>query len=239
MYAVFTCIHAAVYLYWLSTILRVPFHGPLRNRRAVCRPRFRCQQRVQGSQRSQGALPARLRRQRPRGLLSRQRPRQHLPARLRLRPRTWARAEEPCQRAPFGPPGPRLWPREDRALRLGWRLLRQRNRTGSSRRAYRSRGSGRQWSRPLKLLQVPVVGYLASLRPSVPAECPPNGPLSGGIGKPPKAKAKEAAAKAEAKAAVASAPELSLCSSLDKGSLGAATPAEWRWSALGLVLKRR
>ena len=69
-----------------------------------------------------------------------------------------------------------------------------------------------------QLLQVPVFGYLASLRPSVPAECPPNGPLSGGTGRPPKAKAKEAAAKAEAKAAVASVPGLSLCSSLDRAS---------------------
>ena len=85
-----------------------------------------------------------------------------------------------------------------------------------------------------QLLQVPVFGYLASLRPSVPAECPPNGPLSGGTGRPPKAKAKEAAAKAEAKAAVASVPGLSLCSSLDRGSLGAAHQQNgagvlWAW----------
>ena len=39
-------------------------------------------------------------------MLSRQRPRQHLPARLRLRPRAGVRAEESGQRAPLGPPVP-------------------------------------------------------------------------------------------------------------------------------------
>ena len=65
------------------------------------------------------AVPACLRKQRLRGLLPRQRPRQLVPARLWHRPRAWARAEELCHRAPFGPPGPRQWPREDEYTAVG------------------------------------------------------------------------------------------------------------------------
>ena len=90
-----------------------------------------------------------------------------------------------------------------------------------------------------QLLQVPVFGYLASLRPSVPAECPPNGPLSGGIGKPPKARAKVAAAKADAKQRLPVRRNSASPAPWTKEASELQAPAEWRWSALGLVLKRR
>ena len=64
-------------------------------------------------------MPAWPRRHRPMEPLPRQRPRQQLPARLGLGRRLWARAEEPCQRAPLGPPSPRRWLRGVRGTAAG------------------------------------------------------------------------------------------------------------------------